>query len=59
MTLRAKVFGLFTLLAAGPLLGIGLVADSGEVATLDRSKWPGRSEASGQGGAGRPERIGA
>ena len=25
MTLRAKVFGLFTLLAAGPLLGIGLV----------------------------------
>ena len=25
MTLRAKVFGLFTLLAAGPLVGIGLV----------------------------------
>jgi signal transduction histidine kinase len=25
MTLRAKVFGLFTLLAAGPLLGIGLL----------------------------------
>jgi hypothetical protein len=34
-------------------------ADSDEVATLDRSKWPGCSEASGQGGAGRPERIGA